>query len=92
MADVGLFDEQLEMLISSIVTEPIKSTEWNNPGFNYNNFWTDLKICLVTTMHLLLGANLAFNDIEAKRPVRDFNGSESICTRGGHLTCSSVVI
>ena len=44
------------------------------------------------TMHLLLCLILAFNDIEANRPVRGFNGSESICTRVAHLAFSAPVI
>ena len=44
------------------------------------------------TMHLLLCLILAFNDIEANRPVRGFNDSESICTRVAHLAFSAPVI
>jgi len=44
------------------------------------------------TMHLLLCLILAFNDIEANRPIRGFNGSESICTRVAHLAFSAPVI
>ena len=44
------------------------------------------------TMYLLLCLILAFNDIEANRPVRGFNGSESICTRVAHLAFSAPVI
>ena len=44
------------------------------------------------TMHLLLCLMLAFNDMEANRPVRGFNGSESICTRVAYLAFSAPVI
>jgi len=44
------------------------------------------------TMHLLLCLIWAFKNIEANRPVRGFNGSESICTRVAHLAFSAPVI
>ena len=43
------------------------------------------------TMHLLLCLILAFDNIEGNRPVRGFNGSESICTRVSHLAFSAPV-
>ena len=43
-------------------------------------------------MHLLLCLILAFNDFEANRPVRGFDGSESICNRVAHLAFSAPVI
>ena len=44
------------------------------------------------TQHFLLCLILAFNDIEANRPLRVFNISESICTRVAHLAFSDPVI
>ncbi len=44
------------------------------------------------TMHLLPCLILVFTDIEANRPVRGFNDSESICTLVDHLAFSAPVI